>query len=87
MRRDSGLAEDYINFLRAVLATHGKIEYKVTLSKEALQFQIYTPSNEAVSVFAFATSLPVDGFPRSQKDAMTEKIIEERLHSKGSAIC
>jgi hypothetical protein len=26
-------AEDYINFLRAVLATHGKTEYKVTLKK------------------------------------------------------
>jgi hypothetical protein len=26
-------AEDYINFLRAVLAIHGKTEYKVTLKK------------------------------------------------------
>jgi len=26
-------AEDYVKFLRAVLATHGKTEYKVTLMK------------------------------------------------------
>jgi hypothetical protein len=26
-------AEDYVNFLRAVLATHVKTEYKVTLMK------------------------------------------------------
>ncbi|KAG2071803.1 hypothetical protein BDR04DRAFT_1097792 [Suillus decipiens] len=59
-------AEDYVTYLRAVLATHGKTEYKVT-GKKDLWIQVHLPCIKAVSP-AFPVK-PISS-PRSQKDAI-----------------